>query len=169
MGGRVTRHGDSPTIFVIFGGAGDLTWRKLIPSLFDLHRDGRMPRRFAIMAVDRAAFREAQVYKLFLDGVNRFSPNGKAKRRDWTHFAAHVTYQQGDFKDPATYAQLTKRCGQLEKEWKVKADHVFHLATPPAMVGVIPKMLAAAGLNRDRARELSWNSPSVTTWIQRGN
>jgi glucose-6-phosphate 1-dehydrogenase len=29
----------SPTIFVIFGGAGDLTWRKLVPSLFDLHRD----------------------------------------------------------------------------------------------------------------------------------
>ena len=34
----------SPTIFVIFGGAGDLTWRKLLPSLFDLHRDGRMPK-----------------------------------------------------------------------------------------------------------------------------
>src|SRR5512146_2392767 len=142
----------SPTIFVLFGGAGDLTWRKLIPSLFDLHRDGRMPKQFAIMAVDRAAFRDVQVHTRFLDGVNRFSPKGKAKRRDWTHFAAHVTYQQGDFKDPATYAQLTKRCGQLEKEWKVKADHVFHLATPPAMVGVIPKMLVAAGLNRDRTR-----------------
>jgi glucose-6-phosphate 1-dehydrogenase len=35
----------------------------------------------------------------------------------------------------------------------VKAGHVFHLATPPAMVGVIPHMLADAGLNRDRARD----------------
>jgi glucose-6-phosphate 1-dehydrogenase len=87
----------SPTIFVIFGGAGDLTWRKLIPSLFDLHRDGRMPKQFAIMAVDRAAFRDAQVHKRFLDGVNRFSPKGKAKSTDWTHFSGHVTYQQGDF------------------------------------------------------------------------
>jgi glucose-6-phosphate 1-dehydrogenase len=142
----------SPTIFVIFGGAGDLTWRKLIPSLFDLHRDGRMPKQFAIMAVDRATRRDAQVHKRYLDGVNRFSPNGKAKGTDWKHFSGHVTYQQGDFKDPATYAQLAKRCAHLEKEWKVKAGHVFHLATPPAMVGVIPNKLAEAGLNRDRAR-----------------
>ena len=142
----------SPIIFVIFGGAGDLTWRKLIPSLFDLHRDGRMPKQFAIMAVDRAVFRDVQVHKRFLAGVNRFSPKGKAKSTDWKYFSRHVTYQQGDFKDPATYADLAKRCAQLEKEWKVKASHVFHLATPPAMVGVIPKMLADAGLNRDRAR-----------------
>jgi glucose-6-phosphate 1-dehydrogenase len=39
----------SPTIIVIFGGAGDLTWRKLIPSLFDLHRADRMPKEFAII------------------------------------------------------------------------------------------------------------------------
>ena len=142
----------SPTIFVIFGGAGDLTWRKLIPSLFDLYRDGRMPQQFAIMAVDRATLRDAQVHTRYLDGVNRFSPNGKAKGTDWKHFSGHVTYQQGDFKDPATYAQVAKRCAHLEKEWKVKAGHVFHLAMPPAMVGVIPNMLAEAGLNRDRAR-----------------
>ena len=142
----------SPTIFVIFGGAGDLTWRKLIPSLFDLYRDGRMPKQFAIMAVDRATLRDAQVHTRYLDGVNRFSPNGKAKGTDWKHFSGHVTYQQGDFKGPATYAQVAKRCAHLEKVWKVKAGHVFHLATPPAMVGVIPNMLAEAGLNRDRAR-----------------
>src|SRR4029079_14342490 len=123
-------------IFVIFGGAGDLTWRKLIPSLFDLHRDGRMPKQFAIMAVDRAAFRDAQVHKRFLDGVNRFSPKCKAKSTDWKHFSGHVTYQQGDFKELATYADFENHCAQLEKEWKLKAGHVFHLATPPAMVGV---------------------------------
>ena len=83
----------SPTIFVIFGGAGDLTWRKLIPSLFDLHRDRRMPKQFAIMAVDRAALRDAQVHKRFLDGVNRFSPKGTAKSTDWKYFlwARHLS------------------------------------------------------------------------------
>jgi glucose-6-phosphate 1-dehydrogenase len=38
-----------PTILMIFGATGDLTWRKLLPSLFDLHRDGRMPEQFAII------------------------------------------------------------------------------------------------------------------------
>ena len=51
-------------IFVIFGGAGDLTWRKLVPSLFDLHRDGRMPKKFAIIAVDRVHFRDAEFHKV---------------------------------------------------------------------------------------------------------
>jgi glucose-6-phosphate 1-dehydrogenase len=141
-----------PAIFVIFGGAGDLTWRKLIPSLFDLHRDGRMPKKFSIIAVDRAPFRDAELRKRLLDGVKRFSRNGKVKSAVWKKFARHVTYQQGDFKDPVTYSKLEKSCAKLDKDWKVKADHIFHMATPPAMFGVIPKLLAGAGLNQDRAR-----------------
>ena len=45
---RVTKANDQlePTVFVIFGGAGDLTWRKLIPALFDLSQDRSMPARF---------------------------------------------------------------------------------------------------------------------------
>jgi glucose-6-phosphate 1-dehydrogenase len=141
-----------PVVFVIFGGAGDLAWRKLVPSLFDLHRDGRMPEDFAIIGVDRAAFHDAQLHKHFLDGVNQFSPKGKAKSGDWNQFTRHISYQQGDFKDAATYSTLAKTCASLDKEWKLKAGHIFHMATPPSMFGVIPKMLADAGLNQDRTR-----------------
>ena len=48
-----------PTIVAIFGGTGDLAWRKLVPSLFDLHQDGRMPEAFAIIAVGRHSVRDA--------------------------------------------------------------------------------------------------------------
>src|ERR1043165_3603148 len=98
----------SPTIFVIFGGAGDLAWRKLIPSLFDLHRDGRMPQKFAIIPVDRAPFRDAELHKHFLDGVKRFSRTGKVKSSDWKTFAKHIIYQQGDFKDALTYSNVKR-------------------------------------------------------------
>ena len=142
-----------PTIIMIFGGAGDLTWRKLIPSLFDLHRDGRMPHKFAIIAVDRVPIRDAALRKHFLDGVKRFSRNGRTKSTDWNDFARHVTYQRGDFNDPATYSNLKTRCQQFDEEWKARAGHMFHLATPPVMIGVIPRMLAGAGLNRNRVRD----------------
>jgi glucose-6-phosphate 1-dehydrogenase len=142
-----------PTVIMIFGGAGDLTWRKLVPSLFDLYWDGRMPRQFAIIAVDRIPLRDAELRNRFLDGVKRFSRKGKVKSRDWDDFARHVTYHQGDFKDPVTYSNLEQRCAKLEKNWKVKAGHIFHMATPPVMVGVIPKLLADAGLNRNRVRD----------------
>ncbi|MGD1002239.1 MAG: glucose-6-phosphate dehydrogenase [Candidatus Brocadiia bacterium] len=141
-----------PAIVVIFGGTGDLTWRKLVPSLFDLHRDGRMPKQFAIIGVGRSPFRDAKLRERYLAGVKRFSRKGKVKSTDWNDFAEHVTYQQGDYSDPATYSNLEKRCAKLEKDWKMKATRIFHMATPPVLFGVIPKMLATAGLNRDRAR-----------------
>jgi len=143
----------APTIIVLFGGAGDLVWRKLIPSLFDLHREGRMPEQFAILAVDRLPFRDADLRKRFLGGVEQFARNKKVKKAEWTAFARHVTYHQGDFQDPATYAHLETSCARMEKAWKTKAGRIFHLATPPAMVGVIPKLLADAGQNRNRARD----------------
>ena len=141
-----------PTIFVIFGGTGDLTWRKLVPALFDLHRDGRMPRQFAIMAVGRSAFSDVKLRRRFLGGVKRFSVKGKVKSGDWNHFAAHITYERGDYGDPGAYSHLKAKCAKFEKDWKMKACRIFHLATPPALFGVIPKMLADAGLNRERSR-----------------
>ncbi len=142
-----------PTIIMIFGGAGDLTWRKLMPSLYDLHRGGRMPKKYAIIAVDRVPMRDAELHNHFLAGVKRFSRNGKVKSKDWDGFVQHVTYHQGDFKDPVTYSNLKTRCELLDKQWKVKAGHIFHMATPPVMVGVIPKHLADAGLNRNGVRD----------------
>jgi glucose-6-phosphate 1-dehydrogenase len=142
-----------PTIIVLFGGAGDLVWRKLIPSLFDLNREGRMPEKFAILAVDRLPFRDEDLRKRFLGGVEQFARNKRVKKTDWNAFARHVTYHQGDFQDPATYSSLETAGARMEEVWKTKAGRIFHLATPPEMVRVIPKLLADAGRNRNRARD----------------
>jgi glucose-6-phosphate 1-dehydrogenase len=75
------------------------------------------------------------------------------KTTDWNDFAKRVTYHHGDFEDPASYANLKTKCAQLDKDWKVKAGHIFHLATPPVMVSVISKLLAKVELNRNRARD----------------
>jgi len=74
-----------------------------------------MPKKFAIMAVDRAHFRDADLHKRLLDGVKQFSRDRNVKSADWKNFASHVTYQQGDFKDPATYSTLEKGCAKLDE------------------------------------------------------
>src|SRR5471032_2065776 len=140
-----------PTIFVIFGGAGDLTWRKLIPALFDLSEDRSLPARFAIIAVDRIKLGDGALRRRLRDGVNQFSRFGKAKAAAWNQFAPHLSYQQGDFKKPSTYAALGAQCARLEKTWGTKAHRIFYMATPPSMFGEIPKYLGRAGLARDRA------------------
>jgi len=70
-----------PTVFVIFGGAGDLTWRKLVPALFDLSQDRSLPAQFAIIVIEKpigydlesaralnavlaASFEESQIFRI---------------------------------------------------------------------------------------------------------
>lgn len=49
-----TKKRPGSTAFVIFGAAGDLTWRKLIPALYNLYLDSWMPDRFIVMGIDRS-------------------------------------------------------------------------------------------------------------------
>jgi glucose-6-phosphate 1-dehydrogenase len=139
-----------PTIFVIFGGAGDLTWRKLVPALFDLSQDRSMPANFSIIAVDRVEMSDEKLRQRLHNCVNQFSRFGKAKDAAWNQFARHIHYQQGDFKKLQTYTALGGQCAKLEKEWGAKVHRIFYMATPPAMFGEIPKCLGRAGLARDR-------------------
>ena len=62
-----------PTVFVIFGGAGDLTWRKLVPALFDLSQDRSMPADFTVIAVDRFDLNDEKLCRRRHDGVRKFS------------------------------------------------------------------------------------------------
>ena len=140
-----------PTIFAIFGGAGDLTWRKLIPALFDLSQDRSLPARFAIIAIDRLRLGDDALRRRLHAGVNQFSRFGRAKAGAWNEFARHVRYLSGDFKQPGTYAALAARCSAIEREWGEKAHRIFYMATPPSLFGEIPKYLGKAGLARDRA------------------
>jgi glucose-6-phosphate 1-dehydrogenase len=139
-----------PTVFVIFGGAGDLTWRKLVPALFDLSLDRSMPAQFSIIAVDRIKLGDDALHRRLHDGASKFSRFGKPETAAWNEFAGHIHYQQGDFKKPQTYSALGAQCARLEKEWGVKAHRIFYMATPPSMFGEIPKYLGHAGLARDR-------------------
>src|ERR1022692_1823729 len=145
-----TTDGLDPILFVIFGGAGALAWRKLIPALFDLSQDRSQPAPFAIIAVDRIKLRDGALRRRLHDGVNQFSRFGKTKTAAWNQFAQHIQYQQGDFTKLQTYTALGKQCTKLEKEWGTKARRIFYMATPPSMFGEIPKYLGQAGLARDR-------------------
>jgi glucose-6-phosphate 1-dehydrogenase len=139
-----------PTVFVIYGGAGDLTWRKLVPALFDLSHDRSMPAYFSVIAVDRVDMSDEKLRRRFHDGVKKYSRQGTVKPGEWHEFARHIHYQKGDFKKLQTYRALGEKCAQLEKEWGAKAHRIFYLATPPSMFGEIPKYLGKSGLARDR-------------------
>src|SRR5580700_8682288 len=127
-----------PNIFVIFGGAGDLTWRKLMPALFDLSQSRSIPAHFAIIAVDRVEIGEEALRTRLREGVKKFARAGKAASKEWPEFSQHIHYVNGDFKGKATYKQLGELCQRLEKEWGAKAQRIFYMAVPPSLFGEIP-------------------------------
>ena len=139
-----------PTIFAIFGGGGDLTWRKLVPALFDLSEDRSIPTRLSIIAVDRLELSDEELRQHLHDGVNKFSRHGTVDDEKWKQFAMHIYYHQGDFKKTETYTALKAQCEKLEKEWNAKTQRIFYMATPPIMFSEIPKFLGNAGLSNDR-------------------
>jgi glucose-6-phosphate 1-dehydrogenase len=141
-----------PTIFVIFGGAGDLTSRKLVPALFDLFRGQSMPPHFAIVAVDRVELSDDALRDHLRKRVGQFSRYGAPDAGEWNDFAANIRYLQGDFQGPQTYAALCNLCMRFDEDWDEKAQRVFYMATPPQLFSVIPRFLEQAGLAADRAR-----------------
>jgi glucose-6-phosphate 1-dehydrogenase len=141
-----------PTVFAIFGGAGDLTWRKLVPALYDLSHDRSMPSHASIIVIDRIELSDEALRQRFHDGVNKFSRHGVVNDKNWNQFAMHIYYMQGDFKKLETYTALKAQCEKLEKVWDTKIQLIFYMATPPVMFGEIPKYLNEAKLSQNRER-----------------
>ena len=139
-----------PTVFAIFGGSGDLTWRKLMPSLFNLHLQKNLPQKFSIIILDSVDLKIEDLRKHFREGIDNFSEQEKVTVKVWSAFADHISYLQGDFKKPEIYNQLKDQCAKLEKEWHTQAQRIFYMATPSVMFGIIPKQLKEAGLSKDR-------------------
>lgn len=139
-----------PTSVVIFGAGGDLTWRKLLPALYNLYLDGFLPEQFAIVGMD-GKHAELDDWRAHMcDGVEQFSRRGKAEDAQWQNFVTHLTaYRSGDFNDKATYDGLAQTLAEQEAGWGQAASRVFYLATPPVIVEGIVKNLGLAGLVSD--------------------
>ncbi len=132
---------------VFFGGTGDLTWRKLMPALFQAFRHGKLPPGGRILAVARDERSDAE-YRQFIR--ERFPEVESAKRPsddEFARFAELLHYRRMDLSQPAHYAGL--------KQWidaRGADTAVLYLATSPYLFPVICEQLGAAGLNGPNVR-----------------
>jgi glucose-6-phosphate 1-dehydrogenase len=110
----------------------------------------QLPERFAVIGLDIKPGSRDEFRLRMRDGVGNFCECGEVDKKTWDGFAGNVTYATGDFADPATYAALSLQLKAVEQEWKVPANHVFYLATPPGVVETIVKGLGIAKLAQDR-------------------
>jgi glucose-6-phosphate 1-dehydrogenase len=141
-----------PTAFVIFGGGGDLTWRKLVPALYNLFLDQWLPERFAVLGVDGKAMTEDAFRDHMRSGVDEFSRQGKVTSDPWDAFAKHLSYFTADFNDPATYTRIAAWLSEQDQAWTVPGNHVYYLAIPPSLIEVVVGQLSKAKLAAERKR-----------------
>ncbi len=140
-----------PTVVVIFGAAGDLAMRKLVPALYNLYLDQWLPEHFAILGVDRKAMSDDAFRTHLRGGVDQFSRRGKAADPQWRAFADHLGFMAADFGDAAAFTTLAQRLAGYGKNWGAVANPLFYLSTPPSLIGLIAQQLSRAGLAQDRA------------------
>jgi glucose-6-phosphate 1-dehydrogenase len=145
-------HKKGPTILVIFGGMGDLTWRKLAPALYNLFLNRQLPERFAVIGLDLKEGGADEFRLRLKDGVEAFCGCGNIDDKAWDGSGRGLTYLSGDFADSATYAALSRQLQAQEKEWGGPANHVFYLATPPAIVETIVHRIGETRLAQDPRR-----------------
>jgi len=138
-----------PTIFIIFGGTGDLNFRKLIPALYNLFLDGWMPEQFCIIGTGRTKLDNDQFKTKLLDGINEFSRSGKAKDGKWEEFSQHIFYQISDLNDPKTYQEFGVKIENHNNEWKTKANVIYYLAVAPNFFPIIADNISKSNLATD--------------------
>ncbi len=137
-----------PTLIFIFGGSGDLNYRKLTPALYNLFLDNLLPEKFHIIGVARTEYDETAYKEHLLDGIINFSRR-KDEDRKWTEFSGKLSYLQMDAADEKAYNNIAELVKQKEQEFGSTPTLIFYMAVAPQLVPVIIKNLDVVNVCAD--------------------
>lgn len=136
-------------ILVIFGASGDLTYRKLIPAVFDLYKQGSLPNNFAVLGVARSSFTDDTFRDKLKTGIKQFALAKDTSEDEMELFCRKIHYLSINTDDNKDYSKLKDKLEQLDKEENTDRNYIFYLSTPPSLYPLIPKFLAEQGLNKE--------------------
>jgi glucose-6-phosphate 1-dehydrogenase len=142
---------------VIFGAAGDLTARLVVPALYDLATARQLSDKFRLVGVDLAtktteqwrAGLTATMHEFVKQGGGEFHPD-HIDETAWKWLVDRMSYLQGDLKDPATYRRLGEHLSELDHSAGTAGNYLFYLAVADRFFSVAVAGLGAAGLVREQ-------------------
>lgn len=136
---------------VIFGAAGDLTKRLLIPALYNLACEGLLPRRFAILGMARRDLDTESFRSKMSESIREFSTRSVFDPEAWERFVEQLYYVRGSFDDAEAYLRLRDQVEALDEEYRAEGNRIYYMATPPSVFGTISSSLEKIGYqNQDR-------------------
>ncbi|HSL00091.1 MAG TPA: glucose-6-phosphate dehydrogenase [Rubrobacteraceae bacterium] len=137
-----------PGAMVIFGASGDLTRRKLIPALYDLAAQRRLPMEFAVVGISRSELSHEEFRKRLRGALEEHRP-GEVSGDVWESFSRGIFYLPGDSKEAETYEELKGFLRELDRERGTEGNRIFYLSSSPSLFSTIVERLGEAGMNRE--------------------
>src|SRR5215469_5265529 len=142
-----------PCAMVIFGATGDLAKRLLMPALYNLALAKRLPNRFQLVGVARAAGSKEDWCRGLIDMMKEFVAHGSGESRAnqldqtaWRWLTDRMSYVQGDLGDPDLYRRLGAHLSELDKTAGTAGNRIFYLAVADRFFGPAVAALGATGL-----------------------
>jgi glucose-6-phosphate 1-dehydrogenase len=132
-----------PHTFIIFGASGDLTQRKLIPSLYQLYRKQRLPKDTRIVGFSRTEYTHDAWRADLAATTAKFLAND-FDAAIWDAFAQNIFYQPGDIGHSDDFTKLAKFLNEIEKS--DQSTRVYYLATAPRFYEPTVSHLGCSGL-----------------------
>ena len=139
----------APQCLVIFGASGDLTQRKLVPALFELFKQRRLPSEFALLGCARRPWNDKE-FRIKM--ANFMQEKVKEDPSAWEQFSTLLFYETVDLQQPNDVVKLGERLNEIDR---IKATHnnrTFYLSVAPKFYGNACTSLAQAGLLKDEKR-----------------
>lgn len=137
----------SNQLLVIFGASGDLTGRKLLPSLYELHVRGLLPARFAILGAARTVYTDDEYRAVEKAHILESLKKKEADETPLDAFLQRLFYLSFDSTDTTQYSLLKQRICSLQQQEQLPDKVIYYLATPPLMYERIPACLKDNGLH----------------------
>ncbi|MCT0248787.1 glucose-6-phosphate dehydrogenase [Synechococcus sp. CS-205] len=139
----------SPQCLVIFGASGDLTQRKLVPALFELFRQRRLPTEFAVLGCARRPWSDDDFRGHMAEALGDVV---REHRGAWEQFASGLFYEPVDLQQPEHLVRLAQRLEVIDRHRATRSNRTFYLSVSPKFYGSGCRALAAAGLLSDDQR-----------------
>ncbi len=135
-----------PQVLVIYGAAGDLAKRKLLPALYTLARERLLPAKFAIVGTARRDKGDEEFRQEMREHCDRYARHKPVDDALWQHFSQSLHFQPGAFGEPQAYRSLADRLAAIEQAEGIPPNRLFYLSVPPSVFPPIVENLGAAGL-----------------------
>ncbi|EAM50446.1 Glucose-6-phosphate dehydrogenase [Crocosphaera watsonii WH 8501] len=137
-----------PLILVIFGASGDLTQRKLVPALYKMKQERRLPPELTVVGVARRDWSHDYFREKMREGIEEFS-DGIKNEELWNDFAEGLYYCSGNMDDTESYQKLKAFLEELDGKRGTRGNRVFYLSVSPQFFPPGIKQLGAAGMLSD--------------------